>query len=138
MPLRQCTFNGCTVAVEVPHGYRQSPRCETHQRPVTHSKREYSHHHVNGKNIYKSYRWTKLRKQYVLHQPLCEHCLRYDIVKPGKILDHIKEIEDGGEIWNVDNLALLCHACHNTKTGKEAVKRARKKGNNGFGSLSDF
>jgi len=138
MPLRQCTFNGCNTAVEVPHNYRQSPRCEIHQRPKPTPKRKYDHHYHNGKNIYKSSRWVKLRAAKIALNPLCEHCERYGIIKPGNTIDHIIEVEDGGEVWEMSNLATLCHSCHNTKTGKEATKRSRKENNNGFGSLSDF
>lgn len=138
MPLRQCTFNGCNVAVDVPHNFRGSPRCEKHARPATPPKRHHQHHYINGKNIYKTTQWVKLRNYYVSLQPLCEHCLGFDIIKSGKIVDHIIELEDGGEPFNIENLQHLCHSCHNIKTGREATKRRRKKKNNGFGSLSDF
>lgn len=138
MPLRQCTFNGCNAAVEVPHNYRGSPRCDKHTRPVHTPKRRYEHHYHNGKNIYKTQRWVKLRNQYVSFQPLCEHCLGFGIIKDGKIVDHIIELEDGGEPYEWDNLQHLCHSCHNAKTGREASKRRRKAKNKGFGSLSDF
>lgn len=138
MPLRQCTFNGCNVAVEVPHNYRDSPRCELHQRTLPTPKRRYEHHYHNGKNIYKTTQWRNLRAQYVAFQPLCEHCLAFDIIKPGKIVDHIIELEDGGQPFEKSNLQHLCHSCHNTKTGREKKKRTRIKQNKGFGSLSDF
>ena len=136
MPKRQCTYGGCKAIVDVPVGYRDSPRCERHKRPLTHSKRVYDHHHENGKNIYKSQRWVKLRAELIRQQPTCQHCLQYGIVTPGKIVDHIIEIEDGGAVWDINNLQHLCHACHNRKTAKEALKRNRKVGE--FGSLSDF
>lgn len=135
---RLCTFNGCKNIVEVADGFRGSPRCELHQRQVPAKKQHHQHHYINGKNIYKTTRWLNLRKHYVLLQPLCEHCLKYDIITEGKIVDHIIELEDGGEPFDINNLQHLCHSCHNTKTGQEARKRNRKKKNKGFGSLSDF
>ena len=118
--------------------YRDSPRCERHRRPLATSKRVYDHHHEDGKNIYKSTRWTKLRAALIRQQPLCQHCAVYGIVTPGKIVDHIVEIEDGGAIWDIDNLEFLCAPCHNTKTAKEAIKRKKRSENKGFGNLSDF
>ena len=138
MPKRQCTFGGCNAVVEVPHGYRDSPRCERHKRTLATPKRQYDHHYHDGKNIYKSQRWVKLRAAYIQQQPLCEHCLQYGVVTPGVIVDHIIEIEDGGPIWEITNLQHLCRACHNVKTGREAAKRRRNANNGGFGGLSDF
>lgn len=138
MPLRQCTFSGCNAAVEVSHNFRGSPRCENHERPLITPKRIYDHHYHKGKHIYKSQRWVNLRNRYVLHQPLCEEHLKLNLVVKGHDVDHIKEISDGGDPWEWDNLQHLCRACHNTKTGRELAKRRRKSKNNGFGSLSDF
>jgi 5-methylcytosine-specific restriction protein A len=138
MPKRLCTHSGCKAIVDVPVGYRDSPRCERHRRAVTHSKRVYDHHHEDGKNIYKSQRWVRLRAELIRQQPTCQHCLQYGIVTPGKIVDHIVEIEDGGAVWDIDNLQHLCHTCHNIKTGREAVKRKKRADNEGFGNLSDF
>lgn len=138
MPLRLCTFSGCNSVVEVSHDYRDSPRCEKHARPSYTPKKRYEHHYHNGKNIYKSQRWVNLRNRYVAFQPLCEHHLKLDLVVAGEEVDHIIEIEDGGDPFDWDNLQHLCHACHNRKTAEEARKRRRRKKNNGFGSLSDF
>lgn len=138
MPKRLCTYSGCKEIVDVPVGYRGSPRCERHRRPVVQSERVYDHHHIDGKNIYKSQRWVKLRAEVIRQQPLCQHCLAYNIITPGKIVDHIVEIEDGGEVWDINNLQHLCSTCHNQKTAREAVKRRKKVENGGFGSLSDF
>lgn len=135
---RLCTYNGCNEIVEVTDTFRGSPRCEKHQRTPPAKKTHHQHHYINGKNLYKTQRWVNLRKQYVLLQPLCEHCLGFGITKAGKIVDHIIEIEDGGAPFDIKNLQHLCHSCHNIKTGKEARKRNRKKKNGGFGSLSDF
>lgn len=138
MPKRLCTMSGCKSIVDVPVGFRGSPRCDKHSCTQATPKRVYEHHFHNGKNIYKSQQWVKLRASYVQHQPLCEHCLSYGIITPGVIVDHIKEIEDGGAIFDFSNLQHLCRACHNTKTGREASKRNRNRKNQGFGKLSDF
>jgi 5-methylcytosine-specific restriction protein A len=56
-------------------------------------------------------------------------------VTPGEVVDHIKELKDGGDPWDVDNLMTLCKSCHAKKTGEEVKKRSRNKG---FRSISDF
>jgi len=138
VPLKLCSFGGCKSVVEVPSHVKTPPRCERHSVSYSVPKQIYAHHYHNGKKIYSSTRWLSLRQQKITLQPLCEHCLRYEIVKPGYIVDHVKEIKDGGEIWDIENLEHLCHSCHNAKTARERLKRKRKSNQNGFGSLSDF
>lgn len=126
-----CTAPGCRNIVD-----DGSARCPDHtEAPSYTPKKRYQHHYHNGKRIYQSSRWRKLRDAHIAREPVCRHCLKYDIVTPAKVVDHIIEIEDGGEIWNPDNLQSLCHSCHNAKTAREAIKRHKNKG---FKSLSDF
>lgn len=47
------------------------------------------------------------------------------------IVDHIVELRDGGAPLDPANLQLLCHACHQVKTG--AARRARAMGQAGGG-----
>lgn len=132
-----CSFGGCNRIVDVAPNQTKTPRCDKH--PLSYSpKKVYEHHHHQGKHIYSSARWRNLRNQFIKHNPLCAHCKVDDIITPGDMVDHIVEIEDGGEIWDVDNLQTLCNSCHNKKTGNEVKKRRRRKNNNGFGSLSDY
>ena len=129
---RLCTYPGCNVAVDVSEFDRSSPRCNQH--PTTHvPKKRYAHHYHQGKQIYNSNQWKKLRRIYADQQPLCEHCLKFDIITPLAVVDHVVEIEDGGEPFDINSLQSLCHSCHNKKTGVERKKR-KKKGK----SLSDF
>lgn len=138
MPKRQCTYSGCKAIVTVPDGYRDSPRCERHTRTMATPKRVYDHHFHNGRNIYKSSQWIALRDAYARENPLCQQCEPYGITTAGFIVDHIKEVLDGGAVYDWDNLQHLCQSCHNAKTGREAVKRRKKRSLNGFGTLSDF
>lgn len=129
---KQCSFGGCNnIALT------DTYRCKDHSVSYTPKKR-YEHHYHQGKHIYSSARWVNLRKQFIRHNPLCAHCEAQGILTPAVLVDHIKEIKDGGAVYDVSNLQSLCNACHNTKTGKESKKRARRKNNNGFGSLSDY
>lgn len=67
--------------------------------------------------------------------PLCAECDRHALVTPGEVVDHVKELKDGGDPWDVENLETLCRACHQKKTGEEVKKRRKNKG---FKSISDF
>jgi 5-methylcytosine-specific restriction protein A len=113
-------------------------RCEKHTVNHSSPKAHHAHHYHNGKYLYKTSEWTRLRESYAAQNPLCKHCQQYGIVTPGFIVDHIVEIADGGEKFAWSNLQHLCASCHNVKTGREKVRRRKKKENNGFGTLSDF
>lgn len=67
--------------------------------------------------------------------PLCAECDRHALVTPGEVVDHVKELKDGGDPWDVDNLEVLCKSCHAKKTGEEVKKRRKSKG---FKLISDF
>ena len=67
--------------------------------------------------------------------PLCAECDRHALVTPGEVVDHVKELKDGGDPWDPDNLQTLCKECHAKKTGEEVKKRKKSKG---FKSISDF
>lgn len=130
MPAKLCTAYGCSIIVR-----DGGNRCHEHLIPVTTPKKRYEHHFHNGKNIYKTARWTTLRASQLRLSPVCELCIQYGVVTEATVADHIIEVKDGGEIWNIDNLQSVCVACHNRKTGQEKRKRNKS---NGFRSLSDF
>jgi 5-methylcytosine-specific restriction endonuclease McrA len=46
-----------------------------------------------------------------------------DIVRPADMVDHIKELSDGGELLNDENLMSMCWACHAKKTQREKERR---------------
>ena len=135
-----CTFVGCKAIVES-SGNGVSPRCDKHKREYNksaHSDRRsnYEHHYdENGKNIYHTARWKKLRARKAKMNPLCEHCQRYGIAKPVEEVDHILSILDGGEIWDIDNLQSLCRRHHAIKTRQE--EKARKVKTDRFGYIVD-
>jgi len=64
--------------------------------------------------IYKSYRWRRLREDYLIENPECEICGRV-----ANTVDHKIPITRGGSIWKWSNLQSLCQYCHNSKTAKE-------------------
>ena len=133
MPKKLCTASGCRNVVEDGDG----SRCPQHRVALRQPKRVYDHHYHQGKHIYSSARWQRLRDSYLAQNPLCVRCATFDIVTPATMVDHIIEIKDGGAVWDWDNLQGLCNCCHAAKTGEEKRKRNRKN-KDGFPSLSDF
>ena len=73
----------------------------------------------NNYSLYNSRRWRsyahKLRKQ----NPLCKICMNEGRTTPSSMVDHIKPINHGGPIWDVDNLQCLCKKCHAVKSSKD-------------------
>jgi 5-methylcytosine-specific restriction endonuclease McrA len=70
--------------------------------------------------------WQRLRAAALSAQPLCEHCLRLEIIEPATVVDHVKSIASGGDPFPpLDGLASLCVSCHNHKTNAiDATGRA--------------
>jgi len=72
--------------------------------------------------FYSSKAWQRLRLRQLLYAPLCGWC-----GAPATVADHIKPIEQGGAVFDCDNLQSLCERCHNRKRathdkGKQAPK----------------
>lgn len=42
---------------------------------------------------------------------------------PATMVDHIKEIKDGGSKLSLDNLQSMCLPCHNLKTAETKAQR---------------
>lgn len=147
MTKRLCTFSGCKAVVDHPDD-GTSPRCVLHKRPShnpttsshnppTHSRKHYEHQYDHlGRNIYNTSQWKKVRKARLLLNPLCQHHERDGLVCAAQHVDHIIEIIDGGNPYDLKNTQSLCQSCHNVKTASE--KRKRSKGKHGYHSLSNF
>lgn len=58
---------------------------------------------------------------------VCEECAHDGRKTPWLIhADHITEIKDGGAALDPLNIMLRCQPCHNRKTSREAMRRARE------------
>ncbi len=125
MPKKLCNVPYCRELTD-------SGRCDTHAyvRPV---KKVYDHHYHQGKHIYSSGRWKRVRAAQLSEFPLCCTCEQFGLVKAADVVDHIIEIKDGGEVWDRSNMQSLCTYHHGVKTVDEKKKRKHK-----FPSLSDF
>lgn len=81
-------------------------RCTEHKRKYTsyrkNKSKQYGHH------------WRELSKRFLRQYPLCALC-----GKAATISDHIKPLHDDStldDIMSTDNLAPVCHTCHDWKT----------------------
>ncbi len=75
------------------------------------------------RQIYNSIAWRSLRNYKIQLNPLCEECERKGLTEPGREIDHIKAIKDGGQNLNINNLQTLCKSCHASKSAKEGQAR---------------
>ena len=83
-----------------------------------------------AQSIYNSNRWRKVRNLKLQQDPLCELC-RPEVVI-GSTVHHIKEIKDGGDPYDMDNLQTVCAACHNKIHDKFKKRPARGGGVDSF------
>ena len=102
-------------------------RCDLHPHKPQ-NRKEYKHQRLDdGRIIYDTPEWKRIRKARLLLNPLCQSCEMIGVVTPAKDVDHIIEIEDGGEPFDLDNTQSLCRACHNRKTAMSARQRKQPK-----------
>jgi 5-methylcytosine-specific restriction protein A len=60
--------------------------------------------------------WRRLSRIKLQRSPLCEICERAGRFVPAVLVDHIKAINDGGDVYpRLDELMSMCTACHNMK-----------------------
>ena len=75
--------------------------------------------------LYSTKKWRTFRRALLAEQGgMCEHC---HSTYPDYMLhiDHIQPITSGGEVWDIDNLQVLCKRCHGRKTAKEVLHRGQ-------------
>lgn len=71
-----------------------------------------------NKDFYNSKSWKTIRRQALERDDfLCQHCLKKDILKQAKIVDHIIPINKKAELrLKLSNLQSLCTSCNAIKT----------------------
>ncbi len=79
-----------------------------------------------GQSIYSTSRWRTLSKKVRKMVPYCQQCGATD---RRLLVDHIHELRDGGEPWDMGNLKVMCDGCHGQKT--TAIAKARKRAQEG-------
>ena len=74
----------------------------------------------NNYDLYNSSKWRKFAHALRKERILCEMCLSEGRTTASQMVDHIKEINQGGSIWDLSNLQCLCNKCHAKKSGRKA------------------
>jgi 5-methylcytosine-specific restriction protein A len=76
----------------------------------------------NNYSLYNSRKWRKFSHQLRKDNPLCKMCLDEGRTYESQMVDHIREINKGGSIWDINNLQCLCNKCHSKKSGRGSKK----------------
>ena len=122
MPKKLCNQIGCSNIIAY-----EARWCAAHQRDNSRAEqaKDYNKNRRDKRNFkfYNSSEWRKLRALQLNDEPLCEICKSI-----GEVVDHIKEISDGGCATCLDNLQTLCKICHNIKTARVARDKKRREG----------
>lgn len=105
-----------------PHGNGSSYCDEC--KPVNSNKSSHAKKRVT-QPVYGTARWKKVRAMKLKINPLCEYCAEGGVVTQAVMVDHIKEIADGGAAFDLNNLASTCMPCHGKKTAKVSKERER-------------
>ena len=102
-PKKPCGYSGCSKLTT-------GGPCPEHKRKIN---RQYDKQRgTSGERGYDATE-QKVREIKANQDPLCEDCLKSGIVKPLKIVHHIKPIETHPELRLVmENLMSLCNECH--------------------------
>jgi hypothetical protein len=80
-------------------------RCAVHSREHERGQRS-----TSAKRVYNSKRWRIVRRHQLFEHPICAcGAIATDV-------DHLQDIEDGGDPWSASNLSSKCHSCHSRKT----------------------
>jgi 5-methylcytosine-specific restriction protein A len=128
MKLYLCTSAGCYTLVDKPGTFcpaHQSQQAEKDARikarMASASTATWDRYHAANPEqtqVWRSYRWRKLKAGHLKREPLCRIC--------GAVatsVDHI--IGHKGDpvfAYNPDNLQSLCNACHGRKTRSERIR----------------
>jgi 5-methylcytosine-specific restriction endonuclease McrA len=100
MPTRLCLQECCPN----PATYRG--RCPDHAR---HNERTINR---AGRQVYNTKRWSIVRRKVLFENPLCAcGCGRI-----AEDVHHKRDLEDGGDPWDSENLEALAHDCHSKET----------------------
>lgn len=69
--------------------------------------------------VYHSSRWVKVRRLVLQRDPICVRCYNAGVTIPSTVADHIIPINQGGPVWEMDNLQGMCNTCHAVKSARE-------------------
>ncbi len=88
------------------------------KRKIRQTNKIYNKSRPKRDRLYYSSQWKQISMLYRKQHPLCEECERNGIITPADLVDHIIAVNDGGNMWEWENLQSLCMNCHNKKHSK--------------------
>lgn len=107
-PFSRCGYRGCRTLVKT------GQRCAEHSQSDLQDART----RLQSSKLY-GWRWTKLRKAWLVSEPFCRSC-----GAAADTVDHV--IPHRGDVaifWDQENLQSLCKACHDRITRQEIIWR---------------
>ena len=114
---KPCPHPGCRELTN--GGY-----CDKHRREDN-ARYESQARDKTVKAFYSTARWGRVRKIQLGRESMCRHCRERGVLVEASHVDHIVEIADGGDPWDLDNLQSLCKSCHTRKTNHSRISRER-------------
>jgi len=75
-------------------------------------------------DFYNSRAWRKVSRLFLQSNPFCQcsSCKNQTIPLQSNLTDHIKPINQGGDLWDESNFQAMNSRCHNRKSAKESHK----------------
>lgn len=105
---RECRKLGCMTLTDSKDGYCLEHSSEVYLR--------YDKQRLSSKERGYNYRWTKYRKWYLQHHPICAICGK----AAASVVDHIIPHKgDNTLFWDANNHQGACKRCHDIKTVTE-------------------
>ena len=108
-PKRPCSHPNCPELVE-------NRFCEKHLKEEHRRYNKYDRDPKSKKRYGR--RWRKIRDRYISIHPLCEQCLKHDVMSTAEEVHHITPLSQGGTHAE-ENLMSLCKSCHSRITARE-------------------
>lgn len=108
-PKTPCGYPGCP---ELIHGRY----CDTHQRIVNKQYERYERDPLTQKRYGRE--WKHIRDRYIKSHPLCNECLKNNILTTAAEVHHILPLSHGGTNDFI-NLMSLCKPCHSSISAKD-------------------
>lgn len=114
-PKKICSHAGCNTLIDFDQKF-----CSKHT-DVSKWRMSYEGKY---RQFYKSKRWIRESKQFLITNCVCVKCLDEGIIKKADVVDHIVPLKaDWSKRFDHNNWQALCHRHHGEKTGAE--QRAR-------------
>lgn len=107
-------YKSCKCGAKIARNVKCCEKCEASRQKIY----DKTTRNQESKAFYNSKEWWRVRTIVLRDNQFCVNCNR-----PADVVDHIKELIDGGAPLALENLQPLCHACHNKKTAEERGRR---------------